>query len=195
MTLHGNLGGTAHDPDFLRCLDEPLFMQQMFDGDEFIRRFHAAARAAAHLVDGGHDGMIQLGIMADGEVDPCPVFQQFRQAFLQFIDGKCLVGPMIFKGAFKAGMAACPDGLFRIIGSAKQDVFTLLAAGCHDRHGLRFMEAGQVMKVAVLPVGVFDVTIANARRRAGQNGHAMLFHLPHEAFAALLEVAWFQDHR
>jgi len=64
---------------------------------------------------------------------------------------------------------AVPDLAARVLGTAQQRG---LSAVGQQQPGLRLVEAGQVVEVAVVAVGVVVVGVARTDRRGGQHGDA-----------------------
>jgi hypothetical protein len=55
-----------------------------------------------------------------------------------------------------------------------QNIFALFASGNKHRQCCRFVKAGQIVKIAVLPERIVDVAVAGARRGAGDQGNIVL---------------------
>ncbi len=67
----------------------------------------------------------------------------------------------------------------------------MFAAGNEYGHRFGFVEAGQIVKVAVLAKRVMYVAVAGTVRGAGNNGDIAFADLLHQAGAAFFEFALF----
>jgi hypothetical protein len=84
--------------------------------------------------------------------------------------------------------AAAVPGLARRIAIAhEQDVLALRPAGHEHRDGLGLGEAGEIEKIAVRPVGVLDVVVAQPDGRRRHDGDGVSPHELHQRAAAPAE--------
>jgi hypothetical protein len=136
------------------------------------------------------DRFIEICILSDGKIDLIPIAQEVWKLQFQRLDGIGAVCAMIINGTFKARVTAGPDSFFRIERSAEEDIRSFLAIRDQNQNRFRLMETGEVMKVAVLSEGVFDVTVSDNGRCTRHDGDAVFLHRTHQPTPTLLEFSW-----
>ncbi len=174
----------THDLDFRSGLVQAHVVQQMVQGHEFLGRLGTEVRLGANHVDPVHQVPVEFGIAAHCRIHPVPAFDQAGQDFIDVIDGERIVRTILTDRAFLSCAQAFPQLALGIALAAEQYVLAVLTTGDQHHHRFRLGKAAQVLKVAVLPVDVLDVTIANGNRSGRQDGNAVRLHLSHQSLAA-----------
>ena len=70
----------------------------------------------------------------------------------------------------------------------EQQIFGLRTSRHQHRHGVGLGKSAQIVKMAVLPVGILDIAVAMADGRRGQNGNGVFADHAHELAAAAREL-------
>ena len=180
----GNLRGMLHHLHFVTRLVQTHVVQQVIERDELAGRLRALARLGANGLDPLHQPMIEGFVGADGVVDTVAAFDQPGEDVVDVADGKGIVGTVFTYRAVLPGTQAIPQLAFGVAFAAEQHVFAMLTPGNQRDHRLRFGEAGQILKVAILAVDMLDIAVADIHRRRRQNGDAVGFHLLHQRLAS-----------
>ena len=94
-----------------------------------------------------------------------------RQLARELVDRERVVGAEVLLRAVDAGARSVPDLALGIARPHEHRRLRLRFA-VEDEHGLRLVEAGQVVEVGVLPVLVLDVVVADRERRGEQQQRA-----------------------
>ncbi|MNI30603.1 hypothetical protein D3C73_844560 [compost metagenome] len=184
VRLSGNPRGFAHHLHFCRRFIQAHVVQQMIQGNEFVRRLGTEVGLGADHVDPLHQVAVEFGVAAHGRIHPVTAFDQARQDVVDIGDGKGVVGAEVANRAFLPGTQAIPQFALGVALAAEQDVFAMHATRHQHQYRLRFREAAEVLEVAVLAVDVLDVAVTNGHRGGGQDGDAVGFHLRHQGLAA-----------
>src|SRR5207302_8152053 len=103
-------------------------------------------------------------------------------------DREGVVGAVVARGAGRTGAAPVPGLAHPVVLAHEQDVPGLRPPGHQHGHGLRLAEAGEVMEVAVLAVGILDVVVPLPHRGRRQNGDRVASHQAHELAAPAREL-------
>ena len=184
MGLTGNIGGGLHDFQLTRTLVQSHVVQQMVQRQKLLRRLGTETRLAANQVDPVGQPTVKVGIGAHGVVDTLPPFNQPRQDVVDIIDRERIIGTVFDNSAFLPSAIAIPQLAFLVAFAAEQHVLAVLTPGHQHGHRLRFGKTGQVLKITVLAIIVFNITITDKDLRRRQNGDAVGFHLTHQRLAA-----------
>lgn len=136
----------------------------MVEHDELLGWSSTQAGLAANAVDPVHQLLVEGQVLAHRVVDAIAPFQQAGQDLVDVTDRKSIISTKITDGTFLAGAQAVPEFLFRIALATEQDVFAVLAAGDQHQYRFRLVKTGQVIEVAVGPVGIVDAVVAVAYR-------------------------------
>src|SRR5690606_11544097 len=134
----------------------------MLQGDELARRPGPAAGILAHVVDPADHPLIEIAVDAHGVIDLLPPLDQAWQDVVDVADGKGIVGAVNAYCPLLAGSGTVPDLARRVALAAELDVLPLAPARNQHQHGLRLGKAGEVVKIAVLTVGVKRVAVARS---------------------------------
>jgi hypothetical protein len=168
---------SLHDLDFCGALVEPHVMEQMVQGHEFVRRLGAQTSLAADGLDPVGQPQIEFLIGAHCIVDTLSSLDQPRQDVIDIIDREGIGRTVFADGAFLSSPIAVPQLALGILFAAEQHVLSVFPAGNQNGDRLRLREAGQILKVTVLTVVVFDIAVANIYGRRRQYGDAVGLHL------------------
>ena len=162
-------------------------MQRMIERHEFLRRLQPAARLRAQTVYPADHALVELLAQAHRVEDTRAVLEQAGQNLVDIGDREGVIGAVVFDRAIRARASAVPDLTLAITLAHEQDILGWRATRNQhcDRFGL--VEAGQIIKIAVLPVVVLDITIAVAHRGRRQDRDGITTHLAHECAAAACE--------
>ena len=141
-------------------------MQHVVQRHDFLRCMAAVARLGTQTVHPADHALVELRMRAHRIEHLGAILEQSRQDFVDVGDGKGVVGAKIASRALRAGASAVPGLARRIAIAHEQNVFALWTAGHQHRHRFGLGEAGQVEEIAVRPVGVLDVVVAQPDRRS-----------------------------
>ena len=183
MRLGGNLRCRLHDLNFGSALVQAHIVQQVVERDEFVRRRGAEPRLAANHVDPVGQAPIEILIGAHCVINALAPLDQARQNVIDIGNREGIIGAIFTDGALLAGTIAIPELPLLVLFTAKKHIFAVLAPGDQHRHRFRLRKAGQVLKVTVLPIGVFNITIAHIHLRRWQHSNAVGLHLRHQCLA------------
>ena len=144
------------------------------------RPLRSLTRLHPQAVDPVDDARIEIRVRAHGVIDLRARLHQPRQYLVDVRDRKGIVRRIALDGAFGAGARAVPRLAQRVVLAHEQQVFRLRTARHQHRNRIRFRKAGQVVEVAVLPIGILDVAVAMAHRRRRQDRDRILADHAHE---------------
>ncbi len=176
--LHGtdvgacaDAGGPAHHVLLVRVLHQPHLVEQGAEVSLLRRTERAEAHAGAHLLQPAVHPRRQTLVRGEGEPHPLPVFEQPRQQQLQLRRRVRGVHAQRLHGRVGPQPVAVPDLALQVLGLAKERGTPF--RGKHQP-GLGFGESGEVVEVAVVPVEVIGVPVAQMLGRRGDDGDAAL---------------------
>ena len=174
MRLRGNLSGAAHDGEFVVVLEEPHLVEQRDQVARGSGRGDAAAALRAHRVEPAAHLFVQLRRGAERVMQRWLVGENARQLRVDFVDGERGVEAERLARAVRAETETFPRFALDILLAAEQDRSRFARRGACVQHQQRlgFGEAGQIVEVAVVPVGVVGVPVAQLFRRGGDDGDA-----------------------
>jgi hypothetical protein len=146
-----------------------------------------APRDLANLAHAGIDLGVQRRVLAECVVQIAASAEQSGQMRLEVLDRIRLVGAVVAHRPFRAGAAAVPDLALGITPAHEQQVLGLAAAhfAARREYGdrVRFREAGQIRKIAVLAKAVVRVARAHDLARARHDGDTVRADRLHQARA------------
>ncbi len=180
----GNLGRPPHCGNFAGVLDQPHFGQQ---GPDVLLAGGGSMAATAGLARRGQPA-VQAAVVAlvagQGRVQGGVVLQQRGHQLVQRIERMGVVKAEMRRRRLGAETLALPDFMLDVAWAAEEH----RAVGrSRDQHqpGAGFGEPGQVEKIAVMPIGVFGVSVASGFRcgRQDRNAASVGAHLLHQALA------------
>ena len=189
LTLHGanvgpraDLRGAAHGGLLVGVFDQAHLVEQAAQVALLLGAQRAIAHAGAHRLQPAVDAAFQPCVGRKRVPDGAPVFQQpgqlRRPARSPRRPRRTPSAPM---AALGPQAVAVPDFALQVFGLAKQRG---LAVARDDQPGVGLGEAGQVIKVAVVPEQKVAVAVAGALGRGGNDGNAAGPQLGGEAGAA-----------
>ncbi|MNZ81028.1 hypothetical protein D3C78_996840 [compost metagenome] len=184
MRLGGNPRRFAHHFHFCRRFIQAHVVQQMIQGNEFVRRLGTEVGLGADHVDPLHQVAVEFGVAAHGRIHPVTAFDQARQDVVDISDRKGVIGAEVANSALLPGTQAIPQLALGVAFAAEQDVFAMHAPRHQHQYGLGLGKTAEVLEVAVLAVDVLDIAVTNGHRGSGQDGDAVGFHLRHQGLAA-----------
>ena len=126
------------------------------------------------------EARIEFHVRAHGIEHLRALFQQARQDFIDVGDRKGVVRSIMLHGAFGARPGAVPGFAHCIALAHEQQILPLRPSRTQHRHGIGLRKAAQIMEMAVLPVGVFDIAIAMTHWRGREYGDGILADNSHE---------------
>jgi hypothetical protein len=153
----------------------------------------AALDLAAHVIDPADQRDIEIGVAAEVIVDARASLDHAGQDVVDVIDRKSVVHAVVAHRAFRSSARAIPRLAFSIALAAEQDDFAVAAARNQREHGLGFRKSGQVMEVAVLPVRIVAVVVAQPLRRRRHDANRIAPDDSHQLLAAA-RVLFAVDH-
>ncbi len=167
-------------PVFDATLVQPHVMQHMVERDHLQRRVLAIARLVAQGLQPAQHLLVEFGMRAHGVEHALAVLHQPRQDLVEIGDGESIVGSVFFHRPIRPCAPPIPGLAQWITIAHEQNVFSCRPARHQHRHSLRFSKTGQVLEVAVLPVGVLDIIVAGAGGRGRHDGDAVAPHQPRQ---------------
>src|SRR5690606_15480347 len=187
VSLRAKLGGAAHHGNFGGALEQPHLVQVVRQRHDLIGRARAQAGLAAQVIDPADHSVVELEVHPHGVEQLVGALYEPRQNVVYVVDGEGVVGAVVAAGAFLAGTRAVPDLAGRIALPAEEDVLAVGAARNQHDDRFRLGETRQIVKVAILTVGVVCIAVAQPLRGGRHHGHAARPHDAHELGAPLLE--------
>ena len=173
VRLDGDGGRTAHARDLSAALVEPQVVQQVIERDELVGRVGARAAAVAQRGNPADQAGIELRVRAHRVEDPLGLLDDAGQDFVDIGDRKGIVGAKL-----RNCLAPGPRGRrprSRVAGRDRGRTGCTRPRGRPGRQDgdrLGLGEAGDVVEVAVLPIGILDVAAAQLCGRGGQDADA-----------------------
>ncbi len=184
----GDVRRGAHQVELGARLEQAHVVQHVVQGHELRRRMAAIARLGAQAVHPADHALVELRVDAHGVVHARLVLEQAGEDLVQVGDREGIVGAVVAPRPGRSGAPAVPGLAQRVALAHEQDVLGLGPARHQHGHRLGFCEAGQVVEVAVLAVGVLDVVVAQAHRGGRQHGDGVTPHQLHQRPAAVREL-------
>ena len=160
-------------------------MQYVIECNEFVRSVNTRCLTGAERFYPFGDPQVEFCVGTHRVKDTITRFENTGQNVIDIVDRKCIVCGKNFDGAVRSGPGSMPQFLAPVAIPAKQDVLPVVTSGREYRHRVRLGEPAQIVKIAILPIAVLDVAIADLDRRTRQNGDTVFAHHPHECLAAL----------
>ena len=163
-------------------------VQHVIQRDELPGARRARPRTGLQAVQPRRDVGIEVVVRAHGVEDPRPLLDQPRQDLVDVLDGKRIVRAVALDRALGTGPRTVPRLAQRVALADEQQVLGVDPSRHQNRDGFRLGKAGQIVEMAVLPVGVLDVAIAVTHRRRRKNRDRILADHAHELPAAAREL-------
>ena len=168
----GDVGGAAHEIDFVRVLDEAHAVERLAQIADLVRRVPAGPGLGPHRVERGDDFCVPCRIVAERVPEHLVVGDQLGEQRFEGAERIGFVETKRIARGVGAVAEAFPDLAFLVLVAAEEDGPLPAAADQHD-HRFRLGEAGEVPEVAVEAVGVVRVAVAHALRRGRDDGDAV----------------------
>ncbi len=169
MGQRGDLPGAAHHGKLFRGFKQAHLMHNGPPVDNRVRRLQILARAFAQFFEGVEHNLIGIGIFTLGEVDRVQTVEQLIQLLVDFAERQRPVDAKLRRRGLLAQTASKPDLSGKIANPVEQHAMVVgfIAFNQHQQR-FRFVKAGEVPEIAVLPVGIFRICTAH-RFRCGEN--------------------------
>ncbi len=159
---------------------------------DFVGRGNAGAHAVAHIVQQMRDLPVPRLEQAERREQRRTVRREVGEQRRKRRNRMGLVEAEDFASGVGPVAEAVPDFAFRVLFAAEQHVLVAVGAGQQRDHRLGFRESGQIVKIAVLPIGEHRIAIAGdfgRRRNERQPTAAMVAHrLQHHVAALAVEL-------
>ena len=149
-----------------------------------MRRMATMLGQRAQSVDPTDHALIEVPVDPDGVEHPGAVLHETGEDVVDIGDRERIIGAEPAARARRTGTPAIPGLACRITVSHEQQVLALRSPRHQHRDRLRFGETGEVVEVAVLPIGVLDVVVAQMHGRSGDDGDGIAPHLAHQRTSA-----------
>jgi len=163
-------------------------VQHVIERYELLRRVAAVAGLGrAQPVDPSHHALIEVCVRAHGVVHARAVLEQPGQDLVDIGDRKRIVRAVIPCSARRTRTPPVPGLARRIAIAHEQNVLGLGAAGHQHGYGLGLTETREIVEIAVLPEGIFDIAVAVPDGRRGQHRDRVAPHETHQLAAAARE--------
>lgn len=174
MRPGGDARGAAHDVELARVLEQAHLIEDGAHVQRLVRRRHARAALRAHGVEPAAHAAVEGAALGQRIGHGGRIGEQARQRRVDLLDRMGFVQAEGFAGGFGTEAETVPDFAFLVLGAAEQHAERRCVAGRHHdgQHGFGLGEAGQVIEVAVVPVGVVAVAVAHGLRRGRDDGDA-----------------------
>ena len=173
-----------HRRDLRGVLEQPHFRQHGADVLLPGGRGMAAARGLARRRQPAVQPAVRALVAGQRGVQRGVVQQQRGHQLVQRVDGVGVVEAEMRRGRFRAEALAFPDLVLDVARPAEEQG-AVGRAGDQHQPGVRFGKAGEVEEIAVVPVRILGVAVADGFRGGRQDGDAAALraHLVHQALA------------
>ena len=145
-----------------------------------MRRAGALTRMSPQPVDPADHVRVEVRVCPHGVIDLGPRFHEAGQDFIDVRNREGVIRAVALDGTVGSRPRPVPGLAQGVVLARKQQVFALRTAGHQHRDRIRLRKSAQVVKMAVLPVGVFDIAVAVSHRRRRQDGNGVLAYDAHE---------------
>ena len=180
MRARRNTRGLAHLLEFATALEESHLMQHVLERDHLVRRMTAVFRLGAQAIHPTDDTLVELAIDTHGIENLRSTLHQPGQDLVDIADRKSIVGAIVPPRARGSRTSPIPGFALRITLAQEQQIFALRPTRHQHRHRLGLGKAREVMKVAVLSVGMLDVVVAPLHGRCGNDRDRVATHRLHQ---------------
>ena len=173
VRLRRDRGRLPHRVELGRALAKPHLVQVDGRVDDRFGRGDASAAAASEGVQTLEQLGIGLVVLGEPIVKALHVSEVVGEAFFELLDGEGRVGSERFDCTFDTRTGTVPNLALALLRPNEEDGFVLVVLVRQQQHALRLVEAGEVVEIAVLPVGVLDVVVADGEGCRGEKSHAV----------------------
>ena len=155
MRQRADLTGAAHHSQLFRRFEQAHVVQPRPPVGHGGRRLQILAEPLAQLVQRAEQDLIGIRVFALRVVDHVQAVEQQVQLVIDFIERQRAIHAQLRRRGVLPQAAAKPDFRRQIAHPVEQHaVIVRFIAFDQHQHRFRFIEAGQVPKVAVLPIGI-----------------------------------------
>ena len=148
----------------------------------------ALPRVHPHAVHPPEHAGIEIEVRPHRVEDPRSLLHEARQYLIDVGDRKRIVRAVALTAPSVPARAPSQASRNAIAFAHEQQILGLRTSGHQHRDGLGLGKSAQIVKLAVLSVGVLDVAVAVAHRGGGQHGDRVLADHAHELPAAAREL-------
>ena len=162
-----------HGRQFVRVLDEPHVVEQGAHVGDRGRRRDAIAHLRAHRVQPAQHARVPRLVAAEMAVQRRLIRKQFRQQCIKLADRMALVEMKLFPRPLGSIAKAVPDFALDVLVATEQYASAVVTRNQHQ-HRFRLGKTGQIVKIAVVAIGIMRVAIARSFGRRRDDGDAAL---------------------
>ena len=173
MRTSRHFGRSAHRRQLSSTFVQTHVVQQMVQGNEFMRSMRSRGSSAAQRIHPFRDALIKIGVNAHCVVNPITRLDDPREYVVDVFDGKRVRRAKFLNRTIRPRTGSIPAFSQLIPLPAKQNVITTFSAWRQYGDSLRLREASQIVEVAVLAETILNISAACADRSAWQNSHAV----------------------
>ena len=119
-------------------------------------------------------------------VNTVSLFEVLRQLLIEFANLVGFIGSVLFNRASYTRAISCPCLLTRVLRPHKEYKVVFFMVWRQNRHGIRFIEPGKVVKITILPIRVLNIIMHHGYRGTAKDGGTRTNAL-HDCFASLSE--------
>ena len=164
-------GRSAHERELCVILDEAQAVKNLGRVHERTRRRDPFAKTRPHHIRRAKDAIVERPISTESVVDREGVLQIVRQALVELLDRIRRVRPYRLHRAGYPRTISVPN-LALAIALAAEDHETMLRMNRgQDGDALGLVEAGEVVEIAILSVGMVYVGVARIHARSRHDHH------------------------
>ena len=156
----GDRSRPAHRRDFISTFAEPHFVKVDGGVDDRLGRVHTTTAPSAEVIQAIEDDRIRLAVLSETIVKSIDVAEVVRELLCELFDGIRSVRTEVCNRAFQPGARTVPDLPLAFLWANEEDHLVLLVLIGEQQQALGLVEPRQVEEVAVLPVRVPDVVVA-----------------------------------
>ncbi len=180
MSSHADLGGPAQTGLLGTALIQPHVVQYMPQRNKLLRSARALACLHPQPIDPVGHMRIEIRMRTHGVKYLRALFHQSRQYFIDVRDRKRIVRTVALDRAVGTCSGTIPGLAHGVVFAHEQQILRVGTPGYQHRHGIRLRKSAQVVKMAVLTVGILDVAVAMAHGGRREYGNRVLADHAHE---------------
>ena len=183
-----DLRGAPQTGLFRAALVEAHVIEHMVQRHEFLQAARALAGLHLESIDPAQDAGVEIQMRSHRIEDLRALLHQSGQNFIDVLDRECIVRAIVFDRSFRPGARAIPGLPQGVVLAHEQKIFGVRTPG--NQHGNRvgLREAAQIVKMAVLAVGVFNVAVAMTHGCGRQYRDRVLADHAHELAPSACEL-------
>ena len=184
VRLDTDVGCALHEPDLVAGLEQPQFVEQVPQFEEFVRRLRTHPHHGAHAIQPADELEVEVGIVTEVVVNARTPFEQAGQDLIEIIDGIGVIHAERLDRSFRAAAGTIPAFAIRVTLATEQDRFAVRAARNQHQHRVGLGKTSEVQQVGILPVRVMGIAAADAFRRRRKNQDGVVAGHSHQLLAA-----------